>query len=47
MAAIAETAASAPRRTLRDRALVRDWLYVVLAGVVMGGGAPRMTGWGL
>lgn len=50
MAAIAETAASAPRRTLRDRALVRGWLYVVLAvlvALVMVGGATRMTGSGL
>ncbi|WP_315919762.1 COX15/CtaA family protein [Mesorhizobium sp. SP-1A] len=51
MVAIAETAtASIDSERLRNRALVRGWLYlvlVVLVALVMVGGATRMTGSGL
>ena len=52
MAAIAETSApmAARDRDLRNRALVRGWLYVVLLvlfALVLVGGATRMTGSGL
>ena len=52
MAAIAETSApvAARDRDIRNRALVRGWLYLVLVALValvMVGGATRMTGSGL